>query len=85
MGLPEGKGQYIALAVGDIYNWVKVKSQNFMFGAPHGYLVGKYKAFGEKISTSMKINPGTLPRKIWNYNGKSIFLLFFKYWQERTI
>ena len=24
----------------------------------------------------MKINPGTLPRKIWKYNGKSIFWLF---------
>ena len=24
----------------------------------------------------MKINPGTLPRKIWKYNGKSISLLF---------
>jgi len=24
----------------------------------------------------MNINPGTLPRKIWKYNGKSIFLLF---------
>ena len=24
----------------------------------------------------MKINPGTLPRKIWKYNGTYIFLLF---------
>ena len=24
----------------------------------------------------MKINPGTLPRKIWKYNGKSIFFTF---------
>ena len=33
----------------------------------------------------MKINPGTLPRKISNYNGKSIFLLFLNTDQNAPI
>ena len=47
------------------------------FGAPHGCLVGEYKALGEKNSAlAWKKKTQTLPRKIWKYNEKYIFYFF---------
>ena len=63
--------------VGDNYKWWR---QNPNFGYPHGCLVGKYKPFS---FLAWKKNPWTLTRKIWKYNGKSIFY-FFKYWPKRS-
>ena len=64
--------QHFQLKIAHSDKWVN-------FGAPHGCLVGKYKAFGEKISAlaweKKPLNPSAQDLKIQWETQFSIFLV----------
>ena len=65
------------IGIGDINNCVKSQKSKFQVWRPPRLFCRLIQGIQWKnLRSSMKINHGTLPRKIWNYNRKSIFWLF---------
>ena len=68
--------------VGDNYNWVSSQKSKLQVWRPPGLPSRLSQGiWGKNRHFSMKINPGTHPRKNLKYNGKSIFFIY-KYWPK---